>query len=65
MIRSVCVFCGSSEGERPDYVAAADAMGREVARRGLRLVYGGGNIGTMGALARAALDAGGKVTGVL
>jgi uncharacterized protein (TIGR00730 family) len=65
MIRSVCVFCGSSAGARPAYAEAAVAMGRAIARRGLRLVYGGGNVGTMGALARAALDAGGEVTGVI
>jgi uncharacterized protein (TIGR00730 family) len=65
LIRSICVFCGSSVGSKPDYQAAACALGRELARRDLRLVYGGGNIGTMGALARSALAAGGKVTGVI
>jgi uncharacterized protein (TIGR00730 family) len=65
VIRSVCVFCGSSPGARPEYLAAAESCGREIARRGLRLVYGGGNIGTMGALARSALAAGGKVLGVI
>ena len=65
MIRSICVFCGSSAGARPEYLAAAEAVGSELARRGLRLVYGGGNIGTMGALARSALAAGGEVLGVI
>ncbi len=65
MISSVCVFCGSSTGARPAYEAAAAATGREIAQRGLRLVYGGGNVGIMGALARAALDAGGEVLGVI
>jgi uncharacterized protein (TIGR00730 family) len=65
LLRSICVFCGSSAGARPEYAAAARACGAEIARRGLRLVYGGGNIGTMGELARAALDAGGEVVGVI
>lgn len=65
MIGSICVFCGSSDGARPAYTRAAEAMGREIARRGLALVYGGGNVGTMGALARAALGEGGRVTGVI
>jgi len=64
-IGSVCVFCGSSLGARPEYAASAAAMGRELGRRGLALVYGGGNIGTMGVLARSALDAGVSVTGVI
>ncbi len=50
---------------RPEYAAGAAAMGREIGRRGLALVYGGGNIGTMGILARAALEAGASVTGVI
>jgi uncharacterized protein (TIGR00730 family) len=64
-IRSVCVFCGSSNGKRPEYAAAADALGAAIARRGQRLVYGGGDVGSMGILARAALAAGGKVSGVI
>ncbi|HUW41398.1 MAG TPA: TIGR00730 family Rossman fold protein [Rectinemataceae bacterium] len=64
-IASVCVFCGSSAGFRPEYAAGAAAMGRELGRRGLALVYGGGNIGTMGILARSALEAGASVTGVI
>jgi hypothetical protein len=65
VIRSICVFCGSSHGARPEYDDAARTCGREIARRGLRLVYGGGNIGMMGELARAALGEGGEVLGVI
>lgn len=65
MIRRICVFCGSRSGERPAYEAAAVAMGRAIADRNLGLVYGGGNIGLMGAVANAALDAGAEVIGVI
>lgn len=64
-IESVCVYCGSSFGARPDYREAAEAFGRILGQSGVRLVYGGGSIGLMGALARAALDAGGEVTGII
>ena len=64
-MNSVCVFCGSSEGSRPAYASAAREMGAEVARRGMRLVYGGGKVGLMGAVADAALEAGGEVVGVM
>lgn len=64
-LSSICVFCGSSPGSRPEYAAAAAATGREIARRGARLVYGGGDVGTMGLLARAALEEGGAVLGVI
>jgi uncharacterized protein (TIGR00730 family) len=64
-LRSVCVFCGSSKGSRPEYSGAAADLGTELARRGIRLVYGGGDVGTMGVLARAALAAGGSVTGII
>lgn len=64
-IASVCVFCGSSPGGDPAYRAAAEAMGREIAGRGQRLVYGGAKVGLMGAVADAALAAGGEVVGVL
>jgi uncharacterized protein (TIGR00730 family) len=64
-LSSVCVFCGSSNGKGPEYAKAAAALGSELARRGQRLVYGGGDVGTMGVLARSALAAGGKVTGVI
>ncbi len=64
-MRSVCVFCGSSEGGNPAYAAAAQRMAAVLVRRGLRLVYGGGRVGLMGALADAALAAGGEVIGVI
>jgi hypothetical protein len=64
-IRSVCVFCGAATGGDPRYVAAAAATGRMLARRGVRLVYGGGRLGLMGAVADAALEAGGEVVGVI
>lgn len=62
---SVCVFCGSSPGRDPAYLAAAAETGATLARRGIDIVYGGGSAGLMGALADAALDGGGRVTGVL
>lgn len=64
-IDTVTVFCGSSVGSRPVYVKAAHELGRRLAERGLRLVYGGASVGTMGVLADAALEAGGHVTGIL
>jgi uncharacterized protein (TIGR00730 family) len=65
MLRSLCVFCGSSFGYRPAYRAAAAMVGRTLAERGIRLVYGGGKIGLMGAVADAALAAGGDVVGII
>jgi len=62
---SVCVFCGSATGSDPRHAAAAVAVGRELALRGWTLVYGGGSVGLMGLLADAALEAGGKVIGVI
>jgi uncharacterized protein (TIGR00730 family) len=62
---AVCVFCGSSMGDRPVYVDAARRLGAEIARRGLTLVYGAGDVGLMGVLADAALEAGGKVVGMI
>ncbi|WP_254185363.1 TIGR00730 family Rossman fold protein [Nocardioides panacis] len=64
-LRTVCVFSGSSPGARPSYTDAAAALGREVASRGLRLVYGGASVGLMGTVADAALAAGGEVVGVI
>ena len=63
--RSVCVFCGSSLGRRPEYEAAATAVGTLLARREIALVYGGGGVGMMGAVATATLAAGGRVIGVI
>lgn len=65
MIKSVCVFCGSSHGFAPEYEQMAKEMGRAIAARGWTLVYGGGNVGLMGVVADAALAAGGKVIGVI
>jgi uncharacterized protein (TIGR00730 family) len=65
VLRSVCVFCGSQPGVRPEYLEAARALGTSLARRGITTVYGGGHIGMMGAVADAALAAGGKVVGVI
>jgi uncharacterized protein (TIGR00730 family) len=64
-MRSVCVFCGSSTGERAEYAHAAAVAGDEIARRGLRLVYGGGHVGLMGVVSDAVLRAGGQVVGVI
>jgi uncharacterized protein (TIGR00730 family) len=64
-MQSVCVFCGSSPGANPAYGQAAAALGQEMARRNLRLVYGGGNVGLMGVVADAALATGGEVVGVI
>jgi uncharacterized protein (TIGR00730 family) len=63
--RRITVFCGSSPGGDPAYEAAARELGFALARRGLGLVYGGGNVGLMGALADAALAGGAEVTGVI
>ena len=61
----VCVFCGSSPGERAVYSAAARELGAVLAARGIGLVYGGGHVGLMGEVAQAALEAGGEVIGVI
>jgi uncharacterized protein (TIGR00730 family) len=64
-VRSLGVFCGSNAGRGDSYRAAAGLFGREVARRRITLVYGGGHVGLMGVVADAALAAGGRVIGVL
>lgn len=64
-MKRVCVFCGSSAGNDPAYLEAARAMGRTLAGRGIALVYGGGSVGLMGAVADATLEAGGEVVGVI
>ena len=64
-IGSVCVFCGSSNAVDRKMLEAASAFGRALARDGVRMVYGGGGVGLMGACARAAHDAGGRVLGVM
>ncbi len=63
--RSIAVFCGSSSGSTPAYRTAAEALGAEIGATGCALVYGGGHVGLMGAVADATLDAGGPVTGVI
>lgn len=64
-IRTVCVFCGSGPGKDPAFVEAAQRFGRLLAESGVGLVYGGGSLGLMGALATAVLDNGGYVTGII
>ena len=62
---SICIFCGSSDSVHADYLAGARLMGATLARRGIRLIYGGGKTGLMGAVADGALEAGGEVIGVI
>jgi len=64
-LSSVCVFCGSNGGADPAYLAAAEAVGAGLAQRGIRVVYGGGRVGLMGALADSARATGGEVVGVM
>lgn len=64
-MKRLCVYCGSSPGAYPKYMQVAQALGRELAERGIELVYGGGSIGLMGGVANAVLDAGGTVHGVI
>ncbi len=64
-VTSVCVYCGSSNLANPAYIEAAYALGGEIAKAGLTFVYGGGGVGLMGASARGAHEAGGKVLGVI
>jgi uncharacterized protein (TIGR00730 family) len=64
-IASICVLCGSGEGAAPAYRAAAVALGREMAAREIRLIFGGGSIGLMGAVADAVIEAGGEAVGVI
>lgn len=64
-VKRLCVFCGSSAGQNPEYAGAARQVGRLIASRGIALVYGGASIGLMGMVADGALEAGGEVIGVL
>lgn len=64
-MENICVYCGSMQGRRPEYAAAARRVGTLLAERGIGIVYGGGSIGLMGILADAALAAGGHVTGII
>jgi uncharacterized protein (TIGR00730 family) len=63
--RRICVFCGSNEGHSPEYREAAEQLGAYLAKRKIGVVYGGGRVGLMGALADGALAAGGEVLGVI
>jgi uncharacterized protein (TIGR00730 family) len=64
-IKTICVYCGSGPGSNPRFIEAAIALGRILAENRIRLVYGGGSIGLMGALATSVLDHGGTVTGII
>ncbi len=64
-INALCVYCGSSAGSDPAFVEAARALGKTLAQNRVRLVYGGGSVGLMGALAQAVLEHGGDVTGII
>lgn len=64
-MKRICVYCGSSNGNRPSYIQAARALGTSLVRRGIGLVYGGSNVGLMGALADTVLAQGGEVIGVI
>jgi uncharacterized protein (TIGR00730 family) len=65
VVRRICVFAGSQSGARPEYALVAAALGRELVRRGLALVYGGSRVGMMGVVAEAVLGAGGEAIGVI
>lgn len=65
LIRSICVYCGSSPGNGGDYRNAGEELGRSIAQAGIRLIYGGGTRGIMGAVAKGTLEAGGQVTGII
>src|SRR4051812_36966237 len=64
-IKTVCVYCGSGAGSNPRFVESAIALGKTFAENNIRLVYGGGSVGLMGAVARSVLDHGGTVTGII
>jgi uncharacterized protein (TIGR00730 family) len=64
-LKSICVYCGSSDEVSPGYLLLAAELGKELAKQGIRLVYGGGGVGLMGACARATHDAGGDVLGIM
>ena len=64
-IKAVCVYCGSGPGADPEFAEAARSFGRILAENGIRLVYGGGSIGLMGALAESVVDHGGTVAGII
>jgi len=65
MIKSICVYCGANPGAATEYAETARAVGAELARQDIRLVYGGGHVGLMGIVADACIEAGGQVTGII
>ena len=65
MKKNICVFCGASEGNRPEYRLAAEQLGVLIANQNRRLIYGGGNKGLMGIIANSVLDHGGEVIGII
>lgn len=64
-MKTLAIYCGTSRGSRPEYLAAARAFGQRVALRGHTIVYGGGNVGLMGAVADGALQASGRIIGIM
>src|SRR5690349_20217594 len=64
-LTSLCVYCGAAPGIDPDYAAGAERLGQLMADSGVRLVYGGGDVGLMGIVARSVLSHGGAVTGII
>ena len=64
-MKNICVFCGSSPGAQPDYMQAAEELGKELLARDIGLVYGGASVGLMGKVATTVLDGGGRVIGVM
>jgi uncharacterized protein (TIGR00730 family) len=64
-IKTICVYCGSGPGTNPHFIETAKALGKIFAENKIRLVYGGGSLGMMGAVATSALDNGGMVTGII
>ena len=64
-MRTICVFCGSADRVHPDYLVAARQMGAAISQRGMRLLYGAGGTGLMGAVADGSLDVGGEVYGII
>src|ERR1043165_6388676 len=64
-IKTVCVYCGSGSGSNPRFAEAAIALGKTFAENNIRLVYGGGSVGLMGAVAKSTIDHGGLVTGII
>ena len=65
IVDNICVYCGSGDGRDPAYAEAAVTLGAAMAKAGVGLVYGGGSLGLMGKIARAVLDHGGRVTGII